>query len=127
MTTTLNPILFHTTDWSAVPVTEHSGETGTARWQTINFGKLRMRVVEYSVNYRADHWCKLGHILYCLEGDLTTELSDGRVFKLTKGMSYQVTDTMSAHRSSSKEGVKMLIIDGDFLKPGFINFNPWKM
>lgn len=127
MTATIKPILFQTTDWNSIPVTEHDGETGTARWQTIKFGTLRIRIVEYSVNYRANHWCRTGHILYCLEGEMTTELSDGRVFKLTKGMSYQVTDDASLHRSSSEKGVKLLIIDGEFLKPRYTNFNPWKM
>jgi len=128
MTLQAHPILFHTTDWSSIPVTEHRGETGTARWQTIQHGTLRIRVVEYSNNYLADHWCKLGHILYCLEGELTTELSDGRIFRLTKGMSYEVTDGASVHRSRSEHGVKLLIIDGAFLKPPpKNNYNPWKM
>jgi hypothetical protein len=123
---TVTPILFQTTDWNVIPVVEHRGETGTARWKTIQFDTLRIRVVEYSENYKADHWCKVGHILYCLEGELVTELSDGRVFKLTKGMSYQVTDGASAHRSSSALGVKLLIIDGGFLKTQNAH-NPWRM
>ena len=128
MTLQAHPILFHATDWNSIPVTEHRGETGTARWQTIQHGTLRIRVVEYSNNYLADHWCKLGHILYCLEGEMTTELSDGRIFRLTKGMSYEVTDGASVHRSRSEHGVKLLIIDGAFLKPPpKNNYNPWKM
>ena len=121
-----NTILFHTTDWSTVPVLQYPGDSGTAKWQTIQYGTLRIRVVEYSENYKANHWCKLGHILYCLEGEMTTELSDGRTYKLTKGMSYQVTDGASAHRTCSEHGVKVLIIDGGFLKPQ-TNHNPWKM
>jgi quercetin dioxygenase-like cupin family protein len=126
MMVSINTILFHTTDWRTIPVIKQQGETGTAQWQTIQFGTLRIRVVEYSENYKANHWCNLGHILYCLEGEMTTELADGRVFKLTKGMSYQVTDGASAHRSRSDQGVKVLIIDGGFLKPQN-NHNPWKM
>ena len=126
MIRTITPILFQTTDWNAIPAVEYVGETGTAQWRTIQFDGLRVRVVEYSKNYRADHWCKVGHILYCLEGELSTELSDGRIFKLTKGMSYQVTDGASAHRSSSEHGTKLLIIDGNFLKTQHAH-NPWKM
>ncbi len=126
MTRQVNPILFHTTDWTTIPVIEQPGETGTARWQTTQYGTLRIRVVEYSPGYKADHWCTRGHILYCLEGEMTTELTDGRVFKLKKGISYQVTDGASAHRSYSQEGAKVLIIDGTFLKPSN-NHNPWKM
>ena len=127
MTPRFDTILFHTTDWSSIPVLEHRGETGIARWQTIQFGQLRIRLVEYSVNYRANHWCNLGHILYCLEGEMTTELSDGRMFKLSKGMSYQVTDGASEHRSKSDSDMKALIIDGSFLKPERNNSNPWKI
>jgi hypothetical protein len=126
MNLTHTPILFHTTNWNAIPVTEHVGETGIARWRTVQYESLRIRVVEYSENYKADHWCKLGHILYCLEGEMITELSDGRTFKLSQGMSYQVTDGASAHRTYSHKGVKVLIIDGGFLKPQNIH-NPWKM
>ena len=121
------PIMFQTTDWSSVPVTEHPGETGKAFWKTISYGALRIRVVEYSANYKANHWCKVGHVLYCLEGELTTELSDGSSVKLSKGMSYQVSDGMSAHRSSSEHGVRLLIIDGGFLKTNHSNQNPWRM
>ncbi|HYI77577.1 MAG TPA: DHCW motif cupin fold protein [Chryseolinea sp.] len=127
MTMQTRPILFHTTDWSAVPITEHRGETGTARWQTIQHGTLRIRVVEYSNNYVANGWCNHGHILYCLEGEMITELADGRVFSLTKGMSYEVSDGANAHRSRSEHGVKLLIIDGAFLRSSKNDYNPWKM
>jgi hypothetical protein len=127
MTMQAQSILFHATDWSSVPVTEHRGETGTAHWRTIQHGALRIRVVEYSRNYLASGWCNLGHILYCLDGEMTTELSDGRIFRLTKGMSYEVTDGANAHRSRSEHGVKLLIIDGAFLKSPKNNYNPWKM
>jgi len=77
---------------------------------------LRIRMVEYSPGYLADHWCKKGHIVHCLEGEFISELETGEEFKLTKGMTYIVSDELSSHRSISKTGVKLLIIDGDFLK-----------
>lgn len=120
-------IAFQTTDWNSVPVSEHPGETGTAHWKTISYGSLRIRVVEYSANYKADHWCRVGHILYILEGEMTTELSDGRAIKLSKGMSYQVSDDMSSHRSCSEHGARLLIVDGGFLKTNQKNQNPWRM
>ena len=83
---------FTTTDWSQVASTEHSGETGRAVWRTLNIGDVRVRMVEYTPGYLADHWCDRGHILYVLEGELDTELKDGRTFKLKPGMSYQVSD-----------------------------------
>lgn len=110
-------IPFQVTDWSLVPATEHPGETGTACWRTLQFGDLRIRMVEYSANYKADHWCEKGHIIYCIEGEMTTELADGKEFRMTQGMSYQVSDGLSSHRSWSKDGVKLFIVDGDFLRP----------
>jgi hypothetical protein len=110
-------IPFQTIDWSAVEKTEHKGETGTAYWQTMQFDGLRVRIVEYTKGYLADHWCQKGHIVYCLEGGFVSELQNGEEFTLTKGMTYIVSDDLSSHRSVSADGVKLLIIDGDFLKP----------
>jgi hypothetical protein len=109
-------IPFQAIDWQTVPRTEHKGETGVAWWQTIRFRGLRIRIVEYSKNYLADHWCEKGHIVYCLEGEFTSELRDGSAFHLSKGMMYVVSDELSSHRSITGDGVKLLIIDGDFLK-----------
>lgn len=108
-------IPFQNTDWENIPATEHQGETGTAYWKTISYGDLRIRIVEYSKDYKADHWCSKGHIIYCLEGEMISELSDGTQHKLTKGMSYQVSDELSSHRSISENGVKLFIVDGAFL------------
>jgi hypothetical protein len=58
---------------------------------------------------------------------MITELSDGSVVKLSKGMSYQVSDDVSLHRSYSEQGVRLLIVDGGFLKTTQKNQNPWKM
>ncbi len=109
-------IPFNCIDWSEVPRTEHQGETGIAYWQTLNFEGLRLRIVEYSAGYLADHWCQKGHIVHCLEGNFVSELDDGEDFFLEKGMTYVVSDDLSSHRSITKNGVKLLIIDGDFLK-----------
>jgi hypothetical protein len=123
----IDPILFHTTDWNSVPAKEDKGKTGTAKSQAIQFGQLRVRLVEYSENYKADQWCNAGRVFYCLDGEMTVELSDGRSFKLTRGMSYEVMEGTSEHRLCSHVGVRALIMDGPFLKPERRNFNPWKM
>lgn len=109
-------IPFQTIDWSSIPKTEHTGETGIAYWQTMQFDGLRIRLVEYTKDYMADHWCTKGHIVHCLEGDFVSELNDGKKFTLTQGMIYVVTDDLSSHRSTTTNGVRLLIIDGDFLK-----------
>ena len=109
-------IPFQTIDWACIPKTEHIGESGTAYWQTIQFDGLRIRMVEYSAGYLANHWCQKGHIVHCLEGEFVSELVDGKEYSLKKGESYVVSDDLSSHRSSSKNGVKLMIIDGDFLK-----------
>jgi hypothetical protein len=113
---TASPIPFHTTDWSAIAPTEHPGENGTAWWRTKEFGNLRVRMVEYSPGYFADHWCSKGHILFCLEGELITDTKDGNQFVLKAGMSYHVSDNMSSHRSFTSTGAKLFIVDGGFLE-----------
>lgn len=107
----MSDIPFGTTDWADVPETEHKGETGTATWRTRQFGDIRVRMVAYSPGYLADHWCRKGHILLCLEGRLDTELADGRVFTLTPGMSYQVADGAEPHRSSTAVGARLFVVD----------------
>jgi hypothetical protein len=107
----LRNIPFGTTIWSQIAPTEHTGETGVAYWRTQQFDNVRVRLVEYSPGYLADHWCKKGHILLCLEGELHTELADGRQFVLTPGVSYQVADNAEPHRSFTSTGAKLFIVD----------------
>jgi len=112
----MSNISFSTIDWTEIPKVEHKGESGTAFWQTIQYPGLRIRLVEYSENYLADHWCQKGHIVHCLEGEFITEQQNGEKITLTKGLTYIVSDELSSHRSIAQKGVKLLIIDGDFLK-----------
>jgi hypothetical protein len=107
----LSDIPFGITDWSTIEPTAHPGVTGTALWRTCQFGNIRVRMVDYNAGYLADHWCRKGHILLCLEGQLETELEDGRRFTLTAGMSYQVADDAEAHRSSTATGARLFIVD----------------
>ncbi|MBI3125602.1 MAG: DHCW motif cupin fold protein [Ignavibacteriales bacterium] len=109
-------IPFQVIDWDTISKTEHKGETGIAFWQTLQLPGLRIRIVEYSAGYLADHWCKKGHIVHCLEGEVITEHETGEKFLLKEGMTYVVSDELSSHRSISENGVKLLIVDGDFLK-----------
>ena len=104
-------IPFGTTDWATIEPTTHTGDSGAATWRTRHFGTIRVRMVEYSANYRADHWCEKGHILFCLEGELHTELADGRRFVLTPGVSYQVADGAEPHRSHTAKGARLFIVD----------------
>jgi hypothetical protein len=107
----MSSIPFGTTDWSKVESTEHKGERGLAWWRTQQFGEVRVRMVEYSPDYEADHWCVKGHILFCMSGELHTELKDGRRFTLRPGMSYQVADNAEPHRSHTKVGAMLFIVD----------------
>ena len=109
-------IPFQTVDWTTIAAIEHPGETGTSFWQTLQFEGLRIRMVQYSQNYLADHWCTKGHIVHCLEGAFISRSIDGKEMHLNKGMSYVVTDEASTHKSYSREGASLIIIDGDFLK-----------
>jgi hypothetical protein len=107
----ISNIPFGTTDWSSVEPTRHKGDSGEATWRTRQFGDIRVRMVDYSPGYLADHWCQKGHILFCLEGELDTDLADGRSFKLKPGMSYQVADGAEPHRSHTATGARLFIVD----------------
>lgn len=107
----ISDLPFGITDWSGIASVEHPGETGKALWRTQQFGPIRVRMVEYTPGYLADHWCEKGHILLCLEGELHTELADGRRYVLTPGTSYQVADGAEPHRSSTAVGAKLFIVD----------------
>ena len=112
----MSGIPFQLLPWDQLDKIEHKGETGQALWQTFSSDGLRIRLVEYSAGYLADHWCQLGHIVHCLQGEFSTELKTGESFSLTQGMTYVVSDNLSSHRSFSKNGVMLFIIDGNFLK-----------
>ena len=111
----ISDIPFVTTDWSTVPTERHAGDVGEAIWRVQFFGpaenRIRVRMVEYSPGYEADHWCSKGHIILCLEGSMETTLEDGRVMTLKAGMSYQVADGAEAHRSRTVTGAKLFIVD----------------
>lgn len=102
---------FQTINWYSIPKEEHAGETGKAWWQVQHMNEIRVRMVEYSPGYKADHWCSKGHIILCLEGEMETELADGRVMKLSKGMCYFVGDNNEAHRTSTTDGCRLYIVD----------------
>jgi hypothetical protein len=102
---------FQTLAWENIPKEEHAGISGKAYWQVFMMNDTRVRMVEYSAGYLADHWCSKGHIIFCIEGEMQTELEDGRIFILSKGMTYHVGDGNEAHRSSTKNGCKLFIVD----------------
>lgn len=108
---TIASFSFETSDWQNIPTEEHKGETGIAYWRIKMMNNIRVRMVEYSPGYKADHWCRKGHVLHCLEGEMDTELEDGRIMKLKTGMTYFVGDNNEAHRSSTATGCKLFIVD----------------
>ena len=112
----MTDVLFQTIAWNTIEKVEYPGTTGSAYWQTKQYPGLRVRIVEYSSGYLADHWCQKGHIVHCIDGEMVSELENGEKHLLTKGMTYVVSDELSSHRSVSENGAKLLIVDGDFLK-----------
>ena len=102
---------FQTLKWSTIPKEEHKGETGIAYWQVFHMNNIRVRKVEYSAGYKADHWCRKGHIILCVEGEMETELDNGKKEKMIAGMTYFVGDNCEAHRSSTQIGCKLFIVD----------------
>lgn len=111
-----NIIPFMLNNWNSVPVVEYKGEKGTSYWRTIEIDGIRMRIVEYSAKFLADHWCEKGHVLYCMEGCITIKLKNGGEYEIKKDMSFIVSDNSDAHFVSSENGAKVFILDGDFLK-----------
>jgi hypothetical protein len=109
-------IPFQIIDWTTIKPTEHRGETGTAHWRTLQYADLRIRIVNYSDGYLADHWCRKGHIVHCLKGEVITMQESGEEFILKEGMTYIVSDNLSSHRSVAKQSVELLILDGEFLQ-----------
>jgi hypothetical protein len=107
----MSNIPFGTIDWSEVPREEKTAQAGRVFWRTRQFGDVRVRMVEYTAGYESDHWCEKGHILLCLQGELVTELADGRRFTLKPGMSYQVADRAEPHRSQAPQGATLFIVD----------------
>jgi hypothetical protein len=107
----LTGILFQVTQWADVPSEAHPGDVGVATWRVKQHGDVRVRMVEYSPGYVADHWCEKGHILLCVAGELLTRLKDGRVVVLTPGMSYEVADGAEPHRSEAPRGATLFIVD----------------
>lgn len=108
-------IPFETINWSPLPATTIMGTTGTATVRAVQHEGLRIRMVEYSAGYLADHWCQVGHLVFVLDGELINEHENGTVNVLTAGMSYHVSDGLSSHRSRTNVVVKLLVIDGVFL------------
>jgi hypothetical protein len=108
---TLSPFPFSITDFASIEPEIHTGITGYAEWRIIHRDDIRIRLVKYSENYLADHWCSKGHIIYCVDGEMETELKDGRKFLLTKNMIYTVGDNSDAHRSYSNNGCTLFIVD----------------
>ena len=107
----IKDVPFNIVDWDTIPVEEHRGIRGKALWKVVQQGNVRIRIVEYTAGYLADHWCDKGHVIYVLDGEFTSELKDGRKFVLKKGMGYQVADHADAHRSFTENGVKLFIVD----------------
>lgn len=107
----MTDIPFEVTNWDQLERAEHSGASGRAYWRTQFFGDVRVRMVEYSANYLADHWCDKGHILLCLTGELRTDLEGGDSVTLTPGMSYQVGDKGALHRSRTEVLTTLFIVD----------------
>ena len=107
----LSPFNFQTIDWATITIEEHKGDAGMAYWQVVMMNDIRIRKVHYSAGYTADHWCKKGHVLFCVNGEMETTLEDVRVFSLTKDTMYIVGDDCEAHRSTTKTGCQLFIVD----------------
>jgi len=102
---------FTLTDWNKIQTQVINGESGFAESKVIEQGNIRARLINYSSNYKADHWCLKGHIAFVIEGEFTIEIENGRKFEFTKGMGFQVADDIDAHKAYSKNGATVFIVD----------------
>ena len=109
-------IPFTVTDWTLLPPVDEKGITGLASIKTVNLGDIILRQIEYSSNYEADHFCQKGHIVYCISGSIQIQLSDNSIHTIATGNTFQVSDDASSHKLYSKEGAKVFVTDGNFLK-----------
>lgn len=107
----LEGLPFATVDWTAIPMEEHPGARGTARSRSFLDREVRVRMVEYSPGYEADHWCAKGHIVLCVHGEFVSERKDGIVHRIREGMVYIAGDGDPPHRSSSEAGATLFIVD----------------
>jgi hypothetical protein len=107
----LSSFPFSTTDWSTIEAVAYNGITGTAVWKTIMRDDIRIRMVEYSAGYVADHWCDKGHIIFCVDGEMVTELKNGNTHTLSKGMMYTVGDHSHEHKTYTENGCTLFIVD----------------
>jgi hypothetical protein len=109
-------IPFQTINWETIPPIEHSGASGISISRTFQSDIIRLRLVDFSPKYKADHWCGKGHVIYCLDGDFVLHLKDGSKNVVTKGMTCQMLDdTQNPHLMISESGCKLFILDGEFL------------
>ena len=107
----LDGVPFAAIDWERIPPEEHSGESGNARSRSYVSEGLRIRMVEYSAGYVADHWCHKGHVVLCVRGQFVSRHQDGSVHTIRQGMSYVVGDETAPHRSVSERGATLFIVD----------------
>ena len=99
-------------DWSRTSESAHPGESGAAAVRSHQLGSIQLRLVVYSANYVADHWCQKGHIVFVVAGHLVIEHQHGTTYALAPGMTYYVADDDGLpHRVLSKNGATIFIVD----------------
>jgi hypothetical protein len=124
----MNSILLNTKEINIATITEERGESGVALWQTLPFENMSVRFIEYSKNYKTDGWCRTARAMLCIEGEATLEFSDGRTNIISKGMAFHISDKDGLYRTFSKDGVKLILVDGKFLSAkNDTTRNPWRM
>ncbi|MCX6284064.1 MAG: DHCW motif cupin fold protein [Bacteroidetes bacterium] len=108
----IQEVPFTSINWDEIPPTTHPGETGFATWKTVEKGNIRVRIVEYSPGYLADHWCPRGHVIQILKGEMVSELKDGSKSIMKAGMTYMMSDDeVNPHRTFTEQGVTLFIVD----------------
>jgi len=98
-------------NWEKIETVELKGETGTSFMRIYEEGNIRLRMIEYSADYYADHWCTRGHIIHVIEGELIYEQKNGKTFSLIPGNSFQVGDNKDEHLVRTINGARVFLVD----------------
>ena len=108
----LNDVSYSLIDWQNVESTEVKGITGHAFWKTKKFNDLRIRIIEKSPGYRADHYCKKGHVIYVIDGEMVIDFENGEKFSVSAGQTVFLGDDPEfGHSTFTENGIKYFIID----------------
>lgn len=98
-------------NWETIKQTETGGETGINTAGEFTAGNTRIRIAEYSANYKSAEWCDKGHIIHCIAGEITLFFSNGNEIMLGEGKSVVIADGDSHIAETGSKPARLFIAD----------------